>query len=94
MLSTHKPPEHSCDRISDIEAKQIEQLTAVVAETHSKIQKCESASVSLETVLSDLQQQRDNASDLIKETYQSYKAILEKRKVNMYYMYCMALLFD
>jgi hypothetical protein len=79
MLCVHKLPEHSCERISDVEEKLLHELQGMVAETKEKIASCDAASSDLETMLSDLQQQRDNAHDLIKETYQTYKAMLEKR---------------
>lgn len=41
---------------------------------------CEDAATYLQSCLSDLQQQNDNARDLINETFQSYKAVLEKQR--------------
>jgi len=81
MLCLHKMPEHTCERITDVEGKLLDELHGIVAETKDKITACEAASTDLESVLSELQQQRDNAHDLIKETYQSYKSMLEKRQV-------------
>jgi len=85
MLCIHKPPDHACDRIADIEAKQVDELNSIMSETRQKINACETASVNLESVLSDLQQQRDTAHDLILETFQSYKVVLEKKKVLIHY---------
>ena len=81
MLCLHKMPEHTCERITDVEGRLLDELRGIVAETKEKISSCEAASTDLETVLSELQQQRDNAHDLIKESYQSYKSMLEKRQV-------------
>ena len=81
MMCIHKLPDHKCDRVSDLETKQIEDLKVLMEDTKSKIDTCRDTSGNLESLLSDLQQQRDAAQDLIKETFQSYKAILEKRKV-------------
>jgi len=81
MLCLHKMPEHTCERITDVEGKLLDELRGIVAETKEKITTCEAASTDLESVLSELQQQRDNAHDLIRESYQSYKSMLEKRQV-------------
>lgn len=43
-----------------------------------KIADCDHMLAQLENSLSELQAQRDQAKDLILETFQSYKAILEK----------------
>jgi len=81
MLCLHKMPEHTCERITDVEGKLVDELRGIIAETKEKITSCEAASNDLESVLSELQQQRDNAHDLIKESYHSYKSMLEKRQV-------------
>ncbi|ESO04923.1 hypothetical protein HELRODRAFT_111386 [Helobdella robusta] len=80
MLYLHKQPDHHCERIVDIDRDQRAELKAIVTETKSKMSAFEDTSGKLESLLSDLQQQRDNAHDLIKETFQSFKATLEKRK--------------
>ena len=81
MLSSHKAPSHSCQRITDIEVHQVEEFHNIVAETRSKIASCDAVAADLDVMLSDLQQQRDFAQDLIKETCQSYKALVEKCQV-------------
>jgi len=81
MLCLHKMPEHTCERIVDVEEKLLGELRSIVVEAKEKITSCEAASTDLESVLSELQQQRDNAHDLIRESYQSYKSMLEKRQV-------------
>lgn len=53
-----------------------------MAESKSRIADCERTSFQLENALSELQVQHDQAKDLIVETFQSYKAILEKRRDN------------
>jgi len=80
-LTDHKQPEHQYERIADIEAKQIEEMENLIAESKNKVTFCEAASHTLENGLSELQMQRDNVKGLIQETFQSYKAILEKRQV-------------
>jgi hypothetical protein len=82
IVSDHKPPEHQPERVQDLEEKEREYLKSIITESKSKIASCEEATGTLMSSLTELQSQRDNAKDLINETFQSYKAILEKRKVN------------
>lgn len=82
MLSEHRQPEHSHEKISDIEEQQKEDLKSLVTESKSKVSICQEATSNLENALSELQIQRDNAKGLIQETFQSCKAVLEKRKVS------------
>lgn len=50
----------------------------LVNESKLRIGDCDHISSQLENTLSELQARRDQAKDLILETFQSYKAILEK----------------
>ena len=59
MLCVHKSPEHSCDRIIDIEAAQLAELKALVVDSRAKVKACEEMSTNLEDMLSTLQEQRD-----------------------------------
>uniref|UniRef100_T1JAV6 Uncharacterized protein n=1 Tax=Strigamia maritima TaxID=126957 RepID=T1JAV6_STRMM len=83
LVLEHEQPEHHYERISHIEQKQREELQNLMVESKSKVHFCEEASVALESTLRDLQTQHDNVRSSIDETYQSYKAILEKRKENL-----------
>ncbi|CAG5076904.1 Similar to TRIM45: Tripartite motif-containing protein 45 (Bos taurus) [Cotesia congregata] len=78
LLVEHKTPEHQYERLSDAETSQIEELVNLMTESKNKIIECDSTSSHLENALSELQAQHDQAKDLIIETFQSYKAILEK----------------
>jgi len=49
-----------------------------MTESKSKVEFCEDASSHLANALSELEDQHDSARDLIQETFQSYKAVLEK----------------
>ena len=82
MVTEHRHPEHESRRLGDVEESSISTIKDLVTEAKSKMEFCEEASSSLENSLSELQMQRDNAKGLIMETYQSYKAILENRKVS------------
>lgn len=78
----HKAPEHQYERLADAEPRQKEELVNLMTESKTKIAECDQASTQLENALSELQVQHDQAKDLIMETFQSYKAILEKCKDN------------
>lgn len=81
VVSFHKIPDHQLENIAESDRKHAEDLDEIMKDTKSKLNTCEDASGKLESLLSDLQQQHDNARDLIKESFQSYKAMLEKCKV-------------
>ncbi|XP_070155719.1 B-box type zinc finger protein ncl-1 [Polyergus mexicanus] len=82
LLVEHKAPEHQYERLTDVEPRQKEELVNLMTESKAKIVECDQVSVQLENALSELQIQHDQAKDLIIETFQSYKAILEKCKDN------------
>lgn len=82
-MTNHQKPEHFYERISDVEEKFSTELKNLITESKSKIKFCEEASSTVENGLGDLQMQRDNAKSLIQETFQSYKAILEKNRVRL-----------
>ena len=82
VVTEHKLPEHESHRLSEMEETGRSTIKALMSEAGSKRKQCEEASDNLENALSELQTQRDNARDLILETYQSYKAILENVKVS------------
>ncbi|KAL6428302.1 hypothetical protein ACFW04_008540 [Cataglyphis niger] len=82
LLVEHKAPEHQYERLTDAEPRQKEELVNLMTESKAKIVECDQVSVQLENALSELQVQHDQAKDLIMETFQSYKAILEKCKDN------------
>ncbi|XP_075234706.1 E3 ubiquitin-protein ligase meiotic P26 [Lycorma delicatula] len=80
IMGDHIAPEHHYERLSEAAEKQKVELRNLVAESKAKVSLCEDATNALQLALTDLQVQRDTASDLINETFQSYKALLEKRK--------------
>ncbi|XP_012215077.1 B-box type zinc finger protein ncl-1 [Linepithema humile] len=80
LLVEHKAPEHQYERLTDAEPRQKEELVNLMTESKTKITECDQVSMQLENALSELQVQHDQAKDLIMETFQSYKAVLEKCK--------------
>ncbi|GIY88364.1 brain tumor protein [Caerostris extrusa] len=71
---------HTCHvPISEAERE----LQNLVIESKNKVQFCDEAASILDTHLSDLQMQRDNVKSHIEETFQSFKAALEKHKENL-----------
>jgi len=82
MLCVHKAPEHVCDRIVDIETKQLEELKSLVLDSEAKVKACEEVSANLENMLTTLQDQKDTAHARILEAFKTYTALLEKRQVH------------
>nr|KAG5693723.1 hypothetical protein BaRGS_002106 [Batillaria attramentaria] len=83
MMKDHPQPEHQCEKLCEVETPQTEELKTLLEEGRAKLDKCRETSQALESALSELQEQTDNAKGLIEETFQSYKALLEKRKDEM-----------
>ncbi|XP_060830287.1 B-box type zinc finger protein ncl-1 [Bombus pascuorum] len=82
LLIEHKAPEHQYERLVDAEPRQKEELIKLMNESKARIADCDQVSAQLENALSELQAQHDQAKDLIVETFQSYKAVLEKCRDN------------
>lgn len=82
MVTDHKPPKHEPERVQELEDTEREFFKNLISDSKTKISTCEEASTSLMSSLTELASQRDNAKDLINETFQSYKAILEKKRVS------------
>lgn len=57
-------------------------MEALLVKSKEKVEKLMKCSSGLENNLEELAHQRSAAKDLINETYQSYKAVLEKCKVS------------
>jgi len=81
MVTDHKPPKHEPERVQDLEEGEREFFKNLISDSKNKISTCEEATSNLMSSLSELASQRDNAKDLINETFQSYKAMLEKKRV-------------
>lgn len=87
IVSTHKQPMHNHERINEAEPKNIDELYALVDDAKDKMNVCQSQFSTLDSYLAELQDQLENARGSVNETYQSYKAILEKRRVNPFYYF-------
>ena len=81
VVSVHQQPMHACDRICDIENKAYEELESAIVKLKEKIDMCHNESQALDQFIGSLQEQADASKSLIEETYNSYKAILEKKRV-------------
>ena len=66
----------------DAEPRQKEELVNLMNESKAKIADCDQTNTQLGNALSELQAQRDQAKDLIMESFQSYKAVLENCRDN------------
>ncbi|KAK9885728.1 hypothetical protein WA026_012497 [Henosepilachna vigintioctopunctata] len=80
LKSEHKPPNHFCEPILDSELKVRQEIECLLEESKSKVEILLQASNGLNNSLEELAHQHSTAKDLINESYQSYKAILEKCK--------------
>lgn len=70
-------------RITDADTKHVDDLRALMADAKNKMAVCKEASGDLDSLLAELQQQKEAARDLVTETFHSYKAALEKRKASI-----------
>jgi hypothetical protein len=87
LKNFHKPPDHKCENVTETEGMLKDELSVLLTESKKKLVVCEEAHQTLESSLNDLQMQRDNAKGLIQETFQSYKAMLEKKKVGLWWVF-------
>lgn len=69
---------HQCEGILDSEIRVRQELDNLLVESKVKIDQMIDASNELNNSLEELEHQRSAAKDLINESYQSYKAVLEK----------------
>lgn len=65
MILDHKQPEHCYEKAVDAEQKERDNLKNLIAESKSKVQFCEEATTILDSHLSELQMQHDNAKSHI-----------------------------
>ncbi|XP_034243852.1 brain tumor protein-like isoform X2 [Thrips palmi] len=77
VLSDHVAPHHRYERLTATAPTFREEIESLAHEVRRKSSVFEVASSDLDNALTELQAQRDAAQDLIKETFQSYKAFLE-----------------
>lgn len=75
----HNPASgHQRDGILEFEVRVRQDLETLLVESKEKLEQLNKTSGELNNSLEELAQQRSAAKDLINETYQSYKAVLEK----------------
>lgn len=75
----HKPATgHQCEGILDSELRVRQELEVMLNDSKKKVEQMMKASADLDSSLEELAHQRSTAKDLINESYQSYKAVLEK----------------
>lgn len=78
LIADHKGSEHHYEIINDAEKRSRNEIEGLMKEAKMKLDYCCESSVNLETALQELQSQHDTARGLIEESYQSFKAILER----------------
>ncbi|KAG5898303.1 hypothetical protein JTB14_022992 [Gonioctena quinquepunctata] len=69
---------HQCESILDSEIRVRQEMETLLLKSKEKIDQLEKASTAFNNNMEELAHQRSNARDLINESYQSYKAVLEK----------------
>lgn len=80
LLSLHHL--HVYERLHDAENKNIQELYSLVNEAKDKIDYCKTQSELLNSYFNDLQEQYETSRGYVDEIYHSYKALLEKKRVN------------
>jgi tripartite motif-containing protein 2/3 len=68
--------------LADAEAKNLNDLQMLINEAKDKIDYCQNQYMKLENYLADLQDQNKTTRGYIEQTYQSYKSLVEKRRVS------------
>lgn len=71
--------------LSEVEQPHTDMLQTLVSQGRTRLEKSQEDSQALESALSELQEQTDNAKGLITETFQSYKSLLEKLRVKSFF---------
>ena len=89
MASQHSRPAHDCERMSLAEAKNVRDLENYVSKAKEKITECQEEFPLVDQYLSDLQEQLESSRGQIEETYQSYRSLLEKRRVYFKFETCL-----
>lgn len=80
IKNDHKGIDHHSEGILDSETRVRQEFKSLLADSQCKIDQLMKLSTGLNNGLEELAHQRSTARDLINESYQSYKAILEKCK--------------
>lgn len=82
LIADHKGAEHQYETISEAEKPMRAEIDRYMKDAKAKIAYCDQATNNLNSSLSELQNQTDTARDLINESYQSFKAVLDKCREN------------
>lgn len=82
LIGEHKGKEHNYQIISEAEKPMRLELEQLMKEARTKIEYCNQTTTNLDASLHDLQNQFETARDLINESFQSFKAVLEKCRDN------------
>ncbi|XP_055680711.1 brain tumor protein [Lutzomyia longipalpis] len=82
LIAEHKGADHVYEMLSDAEKCVRVEVENLMKEARGKVEYCDKAACHLGSALTELQTQHDVARDLIEESYQSFKAVLEKCRDN------------
>lgn len=78
LLLEHKGTEHHYEIISEAEKRMKNEVQSLMMEARTKFEYCEQATNNLDSYLQKLQGQHDSAKNLIQDSYENFKAILDK----------------
>lgn len=80
LIVDHKATEHQYEIISEAEKHMRTDVEKLLADTKVKVEICDKETTKLESSLQELQGQHDTARNTIKESYETFINLIEKRK--------------
>jgi hypothetical protein len=83
VVSVHQAPMHSTERISEVELRNVDELDSMLRKAKDNACFCQSEFQTLDQCSADLHEQFEASRGFINETFESYKMLLEKRRVNL-----------
>jgi hypothetical protein len=79
-ITLHQQPKHQYERIVDVETRNIIDLENLLIKAKETINLCQQDYQLVDQYLNDLQEQLETGKQMIDETFQTYRAMLEKRR--------------
>ena len=79
-ITLHQQPKHQYERIVDVETRNIIDLENVLIKAKETINLCQHDYQQIDQYLNDLQEQLETGKQMIDETFQTYRTVLEKKR--------------
>jgi tripartite motif-containing protein 2/3 len=79
-ITLHQQPKHQYERIVDVETRNIIDLENILIKAKETINVCQTDYQLLDQYLNDLQEQLETGKQMIEETFQTFRAMLEKKR--------------